>query len=316
MQQLIGVDLGGTSVRAARMNTEGHVFQYHSVATAATAGPEVVISQIVSLVEQVMSDANRTEILGIGVGSPGPLDPFEGIVLQAPNLRGWVNVPLRNILQELIGLPVVIGNDGNAAALGEWYWGSGQGCSDFIYVGLGTGIGGGIIANGQLLLGRKGMAGEIGHMQIEADGPMCSCGQSGCWEVFASGIGLARFAAQALQAGRPSLLHESAAKGLVTAVEIFAAAAQGDSLAKDLLKDEGEYLGRGLANLIHIFSPERIALGGGLATGMVWLDPHIRRVVAARVMPPFKDVTIESAHHGERVGVIGAAALMLASAVR
>lgn len=316
MKQLIGVDLGGTRLRAVRLDSTGHIFQHGSVATAATAGPEEVIAQMVSLVEQVIGDVNHAEILGIGVGSPGPLDPFEGMVLHAPTLQGWVNVPLRAILQERTGLPVVLNNDANAAALGEWYFGSGQGCQDFIYVTVSTGIGGGIIANGQLLLGRKGMAGEIGHMQIQPDGPVCSCGQIGCWESLASGTALARFAVQELQKGSPSLLHDSATKGPVTAADVFSAAAQGDALAQDLLRREGELLGRGLVNLLHLFSPERITLGGGVAQGMVWLEPHIHRVIAARSMPCYRDVPLQYAHHAEQAGVIGAATLLLASVTR
>ncbi len=313
---MIGVDLGGTRLRAVRIDTAGHIFQHRSVATAATAGPEEVISQIASLVEQVIGDASRAEILGIGVGSPGPLDPFEGVVLHAPTLQGWVNVPLRAILQERIGLPVILNNDANAAALGEWYFGSGQGCQDFVYVTVSTGIGGGIIANGQLLLGRKGMAGEIGHMQIQPDGPVCSCGQTGCWESLASGTALARFAVQALQRESPSLLRDRATKGPVTAAHVVAAATQGDELAQDLLRREGEFLGMGLVNLLHLFSPERITLGGGVAQGMAWLEPHIHRVIAARAMSSYRDVPIQYAQLGDQAGVIGAATLLLASVTR
>ena len=316
MKQLIGVDLGGTRLRAVRMNTEGHIFQHRSVATVATAGPNEVISHIVSLIEQVIGDVSHAEILGVGVGAPGPLDPFEGIVLHAPTLQGWVNVPLRALLQEHTGLPVILNNDGNAAALGEWYFGSGRGCQDFIYVTVSTGIGGGIIANGQLLLGRKGMAGEVGHMHIQPDGPVCSCGQTGCWESLASGTALARFAVQALHQGTPSLLHDCATKGPVTAKDVFTAAVQGDALAQDLLRREGEFLGMGLVNLLHLFSPERITLGGGVSQRMGWLEPHIHRVIAARVMPSYRDVPIQYAHHGEQAGVIGAATLLLASVTR
>jgi len=305
------VDLGGTRLRAVRIDHEGHVLQHRSVATAATAGPEAVISQIVALVEQVMDGVSRADIEGIGVGSPGPLDPFKGVVLRAPNLHGWVDVPLRAMLQERTGLPVLLNNDGNVAALGEWHLGSGRGCRDFIYVGVGTGIGGGIIVSGRLLLGRKGMAGEVGHMKVQLDGPVCSCGKAGCWEALASGVALARFAQEALRAGRPSSLHDRAATQPVTAGDIFAAAAEGDALALDLLQQEGTYLGRGLVSLLHLFSPDRIALGGGVAQGMAWLEPHIRSVIETQAMPPFRDVPVEYAHLGDRVGVIGAATLLL-----
>lgn len=316
MKQMIGVDLGGTRLRAVRIDTAGHVSLHRSVATAATGGPEEVISQIESLVKQVIGTASRAEILGIGVGSPGPLDPFEGVVLHAPTLQGWVNVPLRAILQERTGLPVIINNDANAAALGEWYFGSGQGCQDFVYVTVSTGIGGGIIANGQLLLGRKGMAGEVGHMQIQPDGPVCSCGNTGCWESLASGTALARFAAQALQRESRSLLHDRATSEPLTGEHVVAAAAQGDEVAQALLRREGEFLGMGLVNLLHLFSPERITLGGGVAQGMVWLEPHIRRIIAARAMPSYRDVPIQYAQLGDQAGVIGAATLLFASPTR
>ena len=313
MKHLIGVDLGGTRLRAVRMDTTGHIFQHRSVATAATAGPEEVISQVVSLVEQVIGDVSLADILGIGVGSPGPTDPFAGIVLHALTLQGWVNVPLRALLEDQTGLPVILHNDAHAAALGEWYFGSGQGCQDFVYVTVSTGIGGGIIANGQLLLGRKGLAGEIGHMQIQSDGPVCSCGQTGCWESLASGTALARFAVQALQRKSPSLLHDSATKGPLTAAQVVAAATQGDEMAQDLLRREGEFLGMGLVNLLHLFSPERITLGGGVAQAMAWLEPHMHRIIAARALPSYRDVPIHYAHLGDQAGVIGAATRLLAS---
>jgi glucokinase len=311
VKQLIGVDLGGTSLRAARMDTGGHILQHHSVATAATAGPEAVAAQIVALVEQVMGDISRSDIQGVGIGSPGPLDPFEGVVFRAPNLKGWVDVPLRAMLEKGIGLPVVLGNDGNAAALGEWHMGSGKGCRDFIYIGLGTGIGGGIITNGQLLLGRKGAGGEVGHIQIEGSGPVCGCGQVGCWEAFASGVNFARWATETLQSQPESALYAQATAGKVTPADIFAAAVQGDAPALDCVRREGEYIGRGLVSLLHLFSPERIALGGGVMAGAALLEPHVRRVIETQAMEPFRDVEIVYAHHGEHAGVIGAAALLL-----
>ena len=168
MKHLIGVDLGGTRLRAVRMDASGHIFQHRSIATSChcwTRGGH--IAQVISLVEQVIGDVSHADILGIGVGSPGLTDPFAGIVLHALTLRGWVNVPVkRAILEDQIGLSVILHNDANAAALGEWYFAVGRRCQDFVYVTVSTGIGGGIIANGQLLLGRKGMATEIGHMQI------------------------------------------------------------------------------------------------------------------------------------------------------
>ncbi len=311
----IGIDLGGTSLRAVRIDRAGQVYAHASLPTAVDGGPRAVVEQMAQLVDQVSGGAPREEIAGVGVGSPGPLDPYAGMVLLAPNLKGWVDIPLREMLHQRLGMAVELNNDGNVAALGEWHLGSGKGCRDFIYVGIGTGIGGGIIAEGQLLMGRKGMGAEVGHMQVAADGPRCSCGGVGCWESFASGLFLARYANQALEAGRPSLLQEAFRRAPVGVPDVLAAADAGDGLAQELLYKEGEYLGRGLASLLHLFSPERFALGGGVARGMKWFEEPIRRAIAERAMPSFRDVPVEYARLGERSGVIGAATLLFESNV-
>jgi glucokinase len=279
--------------------------------TAAESGPAGVITQIEQLISQVSSGIDRQQILGIGVGTPGPLDPFDGVVLEAPNLAGWINVPLKAELHKRTGLPVHVGNDANAAALGEWRFGSGRGTRDFVYVTISTGIGGGVITNSQLMLGYKGIAGEVGHMTIQTDGPVCGCGNIGCWEAVASGTALARAAVVALERGHPSLINDIANGTPIEGWHIAAAAQQGDSLAQTLMRREAELMGIGLVNLLHMYAPERVALGGGVTKSMAQLEPIMRATIAERAMPPYRDIPIELATLGDKVGVIGAAALVL-----
>ena len=311
MEFVIGVDLGGTQLRAVLIDRAGTILAYERTDTAAAAGPAGVIAQIVQLVDRVSAKVERASILGLGIGVPGPLDPFTGIVMEAPNLDGWVNVPLRELLEAQTGLRVTIGNDANAAALGEWRFGSGRGCRDFIYVTISTGIGGGVITNNALLLGHKGIAGEVGHMTIQTDGPLCGCGNWGCWEALASGTALARAADVALERGHASLITEIAAGAPIDGGHIAQAAERGDSLAQTLMRREGDLIGVGIVNLLHLYAPERIALGGGVTKSMALLEPHMRRTIAERAMPPYRDVVIELATLGDNVGVLGAAALVL-----
>jgi glucokinase len=270
-----------------------------------------VIAQIEQLIAQLASEVDRSEIIGIGVASPGPVDLRAGIARQAPTIQGWFDVPLRAILGERTGLRVELNNDGHVAALGEWRFGSGRGCEHMVYVTISTGIGGGVIMDGNLLLGRHGMAAEVGHMTIEPDGPVCCCGNHGCWEALASGTALAQFAAQELARGRPSLIADIAAGAPVSGAHVAAAAEQGDELALALMRREGEWIGIGLANLMHLYAPEHIALGGGVVQSFSLLEPHIRRVIAARAMPPFRDTRFGVALLGDNAGVIGAATLVL-----
>ncbi len=310
MKYVIGVDLGGTQLRAVLIDRDGRIYRHDRTDTAARSGPSAVIGQIEQLIERLTHDLDRTEIIGVGVGTPGPLDPADGIVRKAPNLAGWIDVPLRDELVARTGLPVIVGNDANAAALGEWRFGVGQGTRHFVYVTISTGIGGGVIANGKLLLGKRGLAGEVGHMTMAVDGPLCGCGNRGCWEALASGTALARIAAEAVR-HESSLITALAGDEPIKGRHIAAAAAQGDQLALRLMAREGELIGIGLVNLLHLYAPERIALGGGVIKSWALLEPHARRAIEERAMPAYRDTPIDVASLGEQVGVIGAAALML-----
>lgn len=311
MSFVIGVDLGGTQLRAVLIDREGTILAYQRTDTAAAAGPNGVIAQIEQLVAEVKGTVADGDVLGVGVGTPGPIDPATGVVMEAPNLSGWNNIPLKAILEQRLGLPVTVGNDANAAAVGEWRFGGGKGCRDFVYVTISTGIGGGVVSGNTLLLGHKGIAGEVGHMTIQTDGPICGCGNVGCWEALASGTALARAAYTALERGHPSLITQLAAGGPIEGRHIAAAAERGDALAGTLMRREGELIGIGLVNLLHLYAPELIALGGGVTKSMALLEPHILRTVAERAMPPYRTAPIKLAQLGDNVGVLGAAALVL-----
>lgn len=311
MSYVIGVDLGGTQLRALRIDREGNILGFERTDTAADDGPSAVIAQIEALIAAVIGDAPPETIGGVGIGVPGPVDPYSGVVREAPNLPGWLNVPLKTILVERTGLRIEVGNDANLAGLGEWRFGIGRGSQHFIYVTISTGIGGGVIVDGRLLLGRGGIAGEVGHMTIQTDGPICGCGNFGCWESVASGTALARVATTALQRGRPSLIKELAAGEPIEGWHIATAAERGDELAQTLIQREGELIGIGLVNLLHLFAPEQIALGGGVMKSYALLERHMRRVINERAMPPYRDTPIDLATLADKVGVLGAAALVL-----
>jgi glucokinase len=305
MRYIIGVDLGGTQLRAALADETGALLQEVRVRTAAEAGPAAVIDQItdcIGLVRAALPDGGK--ILGIGVGSPGPLDPFEGVVFTQPNMAGWTNVPLRDVLAERTGLPVELGNDANAAALGEWYFGAGVGLRNLVYITVSTGIGGGVIADRQLLLGHKGAGAEVGHHIID-----WSTGAS--WEDLAAGPGLAAAAAEAMIGDPRSLLHGMATPETVTAVEVAEAAAAGDPLGQRLLDREGELIGIGLVNILFLYSPELILLGGGVVVHNPQLIERAKLVIQERTFDVYRDVPVRLAALGDRVGVLGAVALFL-----
>lgn len=304
MRYIIGVDLGGTRLRAALADEQGAILSEVRVLTEGGDGPDGVIAKIVGCVDQMRAALPPGgDLAGIGIGSPGPLDPFAGIVFTMPNLPGWQNVPLRAILEERTGLSVELGNDANAAALGEWYYGGGKGSRNMVYITVSTGIGGGVIADGRLILGRRGAATEVGHHIIDA-----ASGAS--WEDMASGTGLARAAAEAMIADPRSLLHDLATPETITAAEVAQAAAAGDPLAQRLLDREGQLIGIGLVNMLHLFSPEIILLGGGVVVHNPHLIEQARQVIGERAFAIYRDVPVRPAALGERAGLLGAVALL------
>jgi len=307
----LAVDLGGTELRAALVDDTGAVLAFASTATNAAGGPDVVIGQIVAILTEVREKGPHVDIVGLGVGAPGPLDGEAGIAIAPPTLAGWRDVPLAARLEERLGLPVRIENDANAAALGEWRFGAGRGTNSLVFITVSTGIGGGVIADGRLLRGRRGLAGEIGHMTIAEGRERCACGNLGCWEALASGTALGREASRHAAAGEAPTLREIAGSDRVTARHVAEAARAGDPVALDLLKAEAFWLGVGLVNLLHLYSPERLILGGGVSEVLDLMRGEIERTIAERAMGPYRDVPVVAAALGRNAGLVGAAGLML-----
>jgi len=310
-QMIVGVDLGGSKINTILADPRGDIKARDLRDTCADEGPEAVIKRIIESIKRVVSGA---DIGGIGIGAAGVCQASTGVITFSPNLPGWHNIPLKDIVQREFGVPTYMENDATVAALGEHCFGAGVGIENLIYVTVGTGIGGGIIIGGQLYCGASGTAGEIGHMTIHVDGPCCNCGNIGCWETFASGTALAREAVKRIEAGAQTTIL-SFADGHLEKVDgetVFLAAQQGDCLAMELISVTGYYLGVGLVNLVNIFNPQLILIGGGLSQmGSLLLDPALKVVGERAFRLPAEAVRIELASLGADAGALGAVALVL-----
>jgi glucokinase len=310
MQPVVAVDLGGTNLRAA-FYPQGipPAKRTLRIPSRAERGPEAVLAAMEEAIREVLPDPFPAG-LSVGVAAPGPMDPNAGVVLSAPNLPGWINVPLRGWLEDALAVPVRIGNDANLAALGEWRYGAGQGVNHLIYLAISTGIGGGAISDGHLIVGWRGLGVEPGHMPMVEDGPLCGCGTRGHLEALASGTAIARRAAELLAEGHPSSLRQTGSSPL-DAESVSAAAESGDALARRVLREAGEALGRALAGLVHIFNPQRIILGGGVARAGESLWEPVRRTLQAEVMNPafLEGVDLVPAALGDDAGLVGALVL-------
>jgi len=310
---VLAVDLGGTKIIAAVVLPGGKIISRKYCLTLADKGPEAVIDRLVSAANSAISQAKleTSELAGIGIAAAGILDTEKGIITTSANLPNWHDVPLREIVADRLGITTYLINDASAAALGEHRFGVGKGVDNLIYLTVSTGIGGGIIIDGKLYSGTDGCAGELGHMTIEAHGPQCKCGNFGCLEVLASGTAMAKEAAERLSQGEASSIIEFAEGRLenITAETVALAARQGDPLACDIVSRAASYLGIGLANLVNIFNPELIVIGGGVSKmGDMLLEPA-RKVVKERAFQlPARTVRIVRACLGSNAGIMGAVA--------
>lgn len=304
---LMGIDLGGTHIRVALANQHGIILTRRRVRTPVAEGRAAIMSCLIGLVEQLGSEVS--ELTAIGVGAPGLVDMQAGSIKHAPTLPGWRDVSLAHMLRERMGVPVFLANDASLAALGEYTYGAGKGLQHFLYLTVSTGIGAGIIVDGQLVLGLHGSAGEVGHMIVEPGGAICACGGRGHLETLASGTAIARLAREALATGQQSLLQQQQESGPtgITAADIAQAAEQGDALALDLLKNAGRYLGYAVINLVHLFNPQMIAIGGGVSSANELVFGPMREVVYTGLMPAFqRDFQLVKATLGDDAGIIGA----------
>lgn len=309
---IIGIDLGGTKIASALLDTDLSIVKSDTVRTESGAGPDGVTEQMAESVQRLTADMGREVILGVGVASAGLIEPGTGNVLYSPNLN-WRDVPLRSMLRDRLGLEVYVDNDVNMAALGELHFGAGQGARHMVCVFVGTGIGAGIVIDGHLYEGANGFAGEVGHTTIEWDGPPCPSGNPGCWESYASGTAMARRAREALERGEASLLRELVAGDLARLrVETIAEAERaGDALARRILEETGEYLGAGLSNLVNTLNPELIVMGGGVIRGVPQLFDLAEASMRRRSLTDAAGVVrMAKSRFGREAGVIGAGVLV------
>ena len=305
---VVGVDLGGTNIKAGVVSPEGEILSRGRVPTDAEGGPEAVIDRIADIARRCMdeSDAPAADFAGVGIGSPGTIDLDGGIVLFSPNLPGWDHVPLRDRVAEKLGMPCVLENDANAAALAEQWVGAGRRAESLVMLTLGTGIGGGIVLEGRVWHGVGGVAGEIGHMSIDPEGPQCACGNRGCIEAYASAVSMVRRMREALESGARSSLGQF--DGEFTSRDIHEAALAGDRAARENIEMTGRYLGVAIANLIHILNPAVIVLGGGVtAAGDMLMGPLREEVRQRAIEDCRRGVEVRIAELGEEAGFIGAA---------
>lgn len=306
--RVIAVDLGGTNIRTALCDEQGNILKRARQRTRPEEGVDAVLARIVAGVREVMTDGETPA--AVGVASPGPIDPFSGDVLYAANLY-WHNVPLRDLLVERLKLPVVVGNDANLAALGEQRYGAGRGARDMAYITISTGIGCGVILDDRLVLGHRGLATELGHMVMDVDGDPILSGVPGAFEGYAAGPGIAKLAQQRLSEGWPSRMRDLSGGDIaaVTAKEVGEAAQQGDALALDVVRRTARVIGLGFVNVLHLFNPALIVVGGSVALmGDVLMQP-VRETVELYAMPPYRGAPIVPAQLGDDCGLLGAAAL-------
>jgi glucokinase len=315
MEELfVGIDLGGTNIKAGLVTESGAIVQRQRVPTEAESGPDAVARRLCEAARRCAEESGTDlgQVRGIGVGSPGTHDPENGVVLFSPNLPGWRDVPLRRLVQDEIGLPVVLDNDANVAALAEQWIGAGRGCSSLVLLTLGTGIGSGIVLDGRIWHGADGVAGEVGHMSIDPHGLPCGCGNRGCLEVYASATGMVRRMREAIDTGEPSVLAER--RDALTARLIHEAAVGGDAAARHAVEETGRYLGVGVSNLLHLLNPQVVAFSGGVAAAGEMLMAPVRKEVAWRTLEASRrNVRICFSEVPEDAGILGAArAFMIA----
>ena len=307
---VLAIDLGGTKIIAAIISSKVMAKEYQL--TLAEEGPQSVIKRVLSMIDHLLSLRNLdpSQLDSISIAAAGAIDIEKGLVTLSPNLPGWRDIPLRDMVGEKYGVNTFLINDASAAALGEHHFGAGKGVSNLIMLTVGTGIGGGIIINGKLYLGPSGSAGEIGHMTIDVNGPKGTCGNIGCLERLVSGTAVAEEAIRRLSQGEKSSLTEIVGGKIksITAEKVSLAAQNGDSLALEVISKAATYLGIGLVNLVNIFNPEMIIIGGGLAkVGDLLLEPA-RRVVRERAFQlSARLVRIVPAQLGDDAAVLGAA---------
>jgi glucokinase len=314
-QLSVGIDLGGTTFTVGIVDAQGHILRKAEDETHSQhCAPAELLSRIAALVKATVAKANAEgNVRAVGIGTPGPV--VDGKTMFAPNLHGWdAPVPVRATLEGELNLPVAVMNDANAACYGEYKHGAGKGSANVVLLTLGTGIGGGIVLDNQLLIGSRGQAAEIGHTTIDLNGPRCGCGNHGCLEAFAGIHAIIARTFQLLQSGKPSLLTDMIQDDYSQLNQenigklLFQAAQKNDAVALEVFEMTGAYLGAAIESLVMILDPDKVILGGGVSRAGDFILQPIRRVVAARTPHlPFPPGNVVLAQLGNDAGVVGPA---------
>jgi glucokinase len=299
----IGIDKGGTRHTLALADDAGAVQRHVQHGTDRAAGAEAELASLRADIDALMAEAAAlgSPVRAIGISFGGPVDTEAGTTILSHHVAGWENLPLRDLAQGWSGVPVALDNDANVGALGEWAFGAGMGVRDLVYVNVGTGIGGGVIANGKLVRGAGSLAGEIGHMTIDPAGPPCTCDRTGCLEAFAAGPGIERRYRERTGTARSGR-------------EIFARALEGDADAARVVADTADYLARGIGAAVCLLNPARVVLGGGLCEAGAQLFDPLNAALARYVLPQERDIRVVPALLGYDAGVRGAVALAMEAA--
>ena len=313
---IVGVDIGGTNLVVGVIPVAGgEPVAIQTLLTEATRGGDFVVARITAMVEDMIAAAlarhggTRADIAGVGIGSPGPINRDQGIVINTPNL-GWTNFPLRDLVARAVQLPATLDNDANCATYGEWWMGAGRGVDHLVGITLGTGIGGGIVLNGEIVHGASDAAGEIGHTTIEFTGRRCKCGNYGCLEAYCSGPNIAARAREGLEAGYESILTQLVDGHLdrITAATVYAAAMRDDRYANEVMAETAKILGAGIANVINFLNPQAIVITGGVTRAGEHLFGPLRAEVRRRAFRSAYDACqILPGALAESAGVVGAA---------
>ncbi|MBI5945722.1 MAG: ROK family protein [Chloroflexi bacterium] len=305
MTIIVAVDIGGTHLRAAAYKQDQFQPLSHKRIETRASEPDA-FSRLVKVIEDIWPQNEKVD--AIGVSSPGPVDPHTGIIMMTPNIKEWRDFHITAKLTEYFGIPSYLDNDANLAGLAEWKFGAGRGHHHVLYLTVSTGVGGGVIIDDRLLQGHHGLAAELGHSTVQADGPLCGCGQRGHLESFSSGTGIERFVADQLKAGRESVLHPNKKN---SAYMISEAAKQGDALSIEAYSIAGKYLGIGVANFLHTFDPSIVIFGGGVSQSGPLLFDSFEVSLKEHVMHPryLEGLVIAKAELGDDAGLLGARAL-------
>lgn len=309
-QPILAIDLGGTQIRAAIVTPRLEVVARRAVATRDEEGVDAVVSRIGDLAAAVREEGVRLGAgspVGVGISSPGPLDPWRGIVVAPPNLAGWREVRLADAVASALDAPTFLERDTNVAVMAEWRFGAARGAAAVVYITVSTGVGGGIVIDGRLLQGIDGTAGEIGHLTVDLDGPLCGDGMPGHLEAIASGTGIANRARERLDAGGAPALRRLLEEGGELDAELVARAADaGDADSRAILDRAWVALGAACAGLVNLLNPEVIVIGGSIAEHRPRLFEMVRAEIERRAFPlPARRVRLERAHFGPDVSLIG-----------